>query len=426
MDIHKAIGKLPRPSKGFVLPSHKYTGPYNPLHEQLDENDKPKPGHEPFNGVDEISMKHDICYRDNKEGKKKCDQKMLFELKYLEPKNIRERIDRSLVTKIMTAKHTLGLGVKWSDDLARELHKPRRVNYPRRRVFVKKANDIWAADLVDMVSLSRYNNGYKYILMVIDVFSKFGYAVPLKTKTAIATVEAFRTIFKKQKPHMLWVDNGTEFYNKTMAKLLEDKDIKIYSTQNEEKSCVVERWNRTIKSRLWKYFTANNTWKYIDILDSFIDKYNNTRHRSIKSTPAVAQQPSSHDRIFKNLYTKKVQEEEEEVEPKFAVGDKVRIFKKKKHFEKSYISNWTEEVFYISKVHNTHPITYSIKDDQGEAIKGSFYEPELQKTNQDVFRIEKVVKRRVRSGQKEVLVKWKGYDSKFNSWVLEKALEDLQ
>ena len=104
MDIHKQIGKLPRPRKGFTLPQHKYTGPYNPLNEQLDENDQPIPGQEPFNSVDEVSMKHDICYRDNstKPGKEKCDDEMLLELNLLNPQNLRERLDRSIVRKIIS------------------------------------------------------------------------------------------------------------------------------------------------------------------------------------------------------------------------------------------------------------------------------------------------------------------------------------
>ena len=106
MDIHKLIGKIPKPKKGFVLPGHKYTGPYNPLDEQLDVNDIPVAGQEPFNNVDAISMRHDICYRDNdtKRGKQKCDDKMLMELKWLEPKDLREKIDKSLVTKIISRK----------------------------------------------------------------------------------------------------------------------------------------------------------------------------------------------------------------------------------------------------------------------------------------------------------------------------------
>ena len=131
MDIHKAIGYLPRPKKGWVLPNHKYTGPYNPLHEQLDENDLPIIGQEPFNKVDEVSMRHDICYRDNPTGKKRCDAVMLNELDLLEPRDTRERVDNFFVKKVMGTKKKLELGIVWTNRLANELHKPIKRNLRR-------------------------------------------------------------------------------------------------------------------------------------------------------------------------------------------------------------------------------------------------------------------------------------------------------
>ena len=200
MDIHKMIGKLPRPKRGFVLPSHKYTGPYNPLHEQLDEFDRPILGQEPYNAVDAISMRHDICYRDKgktKEGKHGCDDEMLKELDVLQPKGIREKIDKKLVRAILGKKRKLGWGItdddgdEWTNELTDELHKPVRRKFRKRRVFAKDVDSIWAADLVDMQYYARTNQGYKYILMVIDVFSKYGWAIPLKTKKGIEVANAF-------------------------------------------------------------------------------------------------------------------------------------------------------------------------------------------------------------------------------------------
>ena len=178
MDIHKVIGKIPRPKRGFVLPYHKYTGPYTPLDGQLDENDQPIPGQEPYNAVDATSMRHDICYRDNntKEGKHGCDDRMLRELDVLQPKGIREKIDRKLVRTIIGKKRKLGWGsnnnnnnnIEWSNELADELHKPIRRKFRKRRVFANEVDSMWAADLVDMQSFSRSNKGYKYIMMIID------------------------------------------------------------------------------------------------------------------------------------------------------------------------------------------------------------------------------------------------------------------
>ena len=332
MDIHKLLGKLPRPEKGFVWPGHKYTGPWNPLSKQLDENDLPIQGQEPVNKVDEISLRHDICYRDHSNEKKRCDDVMLEQLNNLKPENWRESIDKRMIGTIMGVKSKLGLGIKWTDGLAEELHKPRRKKFKKRYVFVKKANDIWAADLIDLRSHSRINEGMKYVLMVIDCFSKFGYGIPLRTKTGSEVTEAFKLLFKKETPRFLWVDNGTEFYNSELKELLKKLGIKMYSTNNAEKVSIVERWNRTIKTQLWKYFSANGTYKWIDIIQPLIDKYNNTKHRSIGFTPIEAKKVSNHNRVFENLYRKKVSER---TPPKFKIGDQVRIILKKKIFDKA-------------------------------------------------------------------------------------------
>ena len=417
MDIHKIIGMLPRPRKGYVLPNHKYTGPYNPLGEQLDENDLPIAGQEPFNAVDEISMRHDICYRDNdtKSGKQKCDDKMLKELEWMEPKDLREKIDRGFVRRIISTKKRLGWGVRWTNELADELHKPIRKKFKKRIVFAKNVNDIFAADIIDMQSFARYNKGIKYILMVIDVFSRYGWAMPLRTKTGKEVAGVLENLFKKESPAMLWSDHGGEFYNQHLAKVLREYNIKLYSTENEEKASIVERWNRTIKTKMWKYFSANNTNKYINILDQLIEKYNNTYHRSIGCTPTQARQPSFYQHVFNMLY-KEINDRKER--PRYKIGDTVRIVKKKKTFEKGLSPNWTEELFTVSSVKDTKPPTYTIQDLRGETIRGSFYKQELQRSNQDTFRIEKVVRKRTtRSGQKELFVKWKGYSSEFNSWI---------
>ena len=138
------------------------------------------------------------------------------------------------------------------------------------------------------------DHGYYYhqdILMIIDVFSRYGWAIPLKTKTGPEVTKAFQNIWRTQTPpQKLWTDKGKEFYNKPMKDLLEKNNVDLHSTENEEKSSVVERWNRTIKRTMWKYFTANNTTTYIDVLPEIIAKYNNTYHRSIKCTPTFARE----------------------------------------------------------------------------------------------------------------------------------------
>jgi len=279
---------------------------------------------------------------------------------------------------------------------------------------VRGIDKIWTADLIDMQAFADDNDGIKYLLTIIDVFSKYGWIVPLKQKTGIAVASALEKVFKERKPEKLWVDKGKEFYNKNVQKL-----VTIYSTENEEKSSVIERWNRTMKERMFKYFSANSTRRYIDILDSLVDRYNNTKHSSTKMTPVEASKKFNEGKVFSNLYGDDIYDEI--IEPKLKLGDLVRITKKKTIFDKGYMPRWTEEVFSISQVQHTDPPTYKITDTKGEEIQGSFYEQELQRTSQEIFRIEKVIKTR---GNKS-LVKWFGYPDSFNSWVNTKDLFSL-
>ena len=265
-----------------------------------------------------------------------------------------------------------------------------------------------------MAAFSKFNQGFRYLLLVIDIFSKYGWMIPLKNKEGKTVASALKTIFKERKPEMMWVDKGKEFYNKDVKGLIE-----LYSTENEEKSSVVERWIRTMKEKMWKYFTDNNTNVYIDILPDLVKDYNNTKHSSIKMTPVEASEKENELTVWRNLYPNRL--DILDINPKFSVGDKVRISKKKALFEKVYTTRWTEDILTISKIKRTSPITYKIADLNGEEIDGTFYETELQKTSQQLFRIEKVIEK----GKNKSLVKWKGYSYDFNSWVDNKDIVNL-
>ena len=258
--------------------------------------------------------------------------------------------------------------------------------------------------------------------MVLDLFSKYGWIVPLKDKKGETVTEAFKTIFKEgRKPQYLWTDKGKEYYNKNMKELLEKNNITLYSTENEEKSSVCERWNRTIKTKMWKQFTVQGNTQYLDILPKILDQYNNTKHSSIKMTPVEASKKKNESAVYYNLYGDMKQLSSK---PKFKVGDKVRISKyKRKVFDKGYTPNWTEEIFLIDKIQSTNPISYRLKDLNNEEIQGSFYEPELLPAKQEVFRIDKVIRRDYK--KKQALVKWKGYSNDFNSWIPLKNLKNI-
>ena len=216
-------------------------------------------------------------------------------------------------------------------------------------------------------------------------------------------------------PSRLWRDKGTEFYNQHVKRVLTASNVTLYSKENEEKSSVVERWNRTMKNIMWKYLTTTNTQKYIDVLPGMVEKYNSTYHRSTKLTHTDARKPANYKHIHNALYAKV--NARKATPPKFHVGDRVRIARKKGTFEKGFTSNWTEEVFTITTVKATKPPTYAIEDTRGEPVQRSFYEQELQLSVQEIYRIERVLR-----GEK---TKWKGYSSAFNSWIQLADVEQL-
>ena len=190
------------------------------------------------------------------------DKNMLKELEGIYNPSFRERLDKSIVSKLIGMKVNFGMGVK--KNLAEELQKHIKRKFKKRKVLVNGIDRIWAADLIDMQAFSKFNQGVKY-LAVIDVFSKYGRLIPFKDKTGKSVASALKTIFRERKPEKMWVDKGKEFYKKDVK-----DSIELYSSENEEKSSVVERWIRTMKEKMWKYFSANSTNVYIDTLPDLV------------------------------------------------------------------------------------------------------------------------------------------------------------
>ena len=183
----------------------------------------------------------------------------------------------------------------------------------------------------------------------------------------------------------------------------------MYSTYSERKSVVAEKFIRALKNKIFKHMTAISRKNvYFDVLDDTVNKYNSTVHKTIKKTPSDVTDDSyaEYDEDFNKKY------------PKFKVGDSVRISKSKNIFAKGYAPNWSGEVFVVFKIKNIVPWTYVVSDLIGEDITGSFYEKKLQRMSQEIFRIERVLKRK---GDK-LYVRWKGYDNRFNSWIDKKDL----
>ena len=240
-----------------------------------------------------------------------------------------------------------------SSILANELHKPIIKNFDKRKVYFQFKDNEWGIDLADMQSLSRKNKGIKYLLCAIDLYSKYAFVIPLKYKKGISIVNAFDKIIKqsKRKPNKIWVDQGSEFYNNVFGKWLSDNDIIICSTYNERKSVVAERFIRTLKNKLYKHMTATGKNVYYDVLDDVVNKYNNTKHSTIKMKPIDVKDNN------KRVYI----DEHNEKDSRFKVGDRGRISKFKNIFAKGYTPNWSKEIFIVDKINDTVPYTYNLK-----------------------------------------------------------------
>ena len=275
--------------------------------------------------------------------------------------------------------------------------------YNARRIIVNHIDEIFAADLVEMQKFAKLNKGYRYLLTCIDIFSKFAWVISLKDKRGITIKNALEKIFKERKPKFLWTDRGTEFYNKQVQDLLNENNIKLYSTNNSEiKSSVIERFNRTFKNMMYKKFTQYNNTIFYNILDELVNNYNNKYHSTIKMTPIEGSKKINEKNIYNFEITKKP--------GKFKIGDSFR----KNIFEKGYETNCTQEIFVIYDIKYSNVPYYYLKDLNNEKLDGTFYEQELQKTKQDdLYIIEKILK----TNKDKIYVKFKGYSNDFNQWV---------
>ena len=310
------------------------------------------------------------------------------------------------------------------------LHRDIVRKFKRQPVTVSGIDAQWQADLVIMPEMAQYNDGYANILTVIDVFSKYAWARPLMTKSPDGVVAAFESIFESsgRKPQKLQTDKGTEFVNVIFRAFLNRHGVAFFTTESELKASICERFNRTLKSRMWRYLTFKNTKRYIDVLDDLLRAYNSSVHRTIGLAPIDVNE-TNESKIWQRMYgdLSRVQKKSK---PKFFVGEAVRTNTLKGNFEKGYTGQWTEEIFYIDKIYAQYlPYMYRIRDTAGEIVKGRYYERELQPvsvSDKTVFQIERIVKRRKRKGHPpEVFVKWMGYPSSANTWEPASAILDI-
>uniref|UniRef100_A0A1I7YXE1 Integrase catalytic domain-containing protein n=1 Tax=Steinernema glaseri TaxID=37863 RepID=A0A1I7YXE1_9BILA len=281
-------------------------------------------------------------------------------------------------------------------------------------------------DLVDMQKLKEYNDGYSMIFTAVDVFSRKTFAVPLKSKRPLEVKTAFETITQSDGGWSLQnviTDQGTEFYNKTVSTYFKENHVNHYSVFNNLKSAQVERFNRTLKERLYRYMTAKATNRWLDVLGDIVYNINDAPNRTTGIVPNDVNFQNAHQ-----LLDGQYKDNGKQVKFKFNVGDAVRISKQKTLFEKGYIPNFTYEIFHIKERLPRTPPVYRITDfTKTETIAGVYYETELVKvcTKDKAYRIEKILKTRKRNGTKEYFVRFLGYRDNHNAWVKEEDIVSI-
>jgi transposase InsO family protein len=305
------------------------------------------------------------------------------------------------------------------DKSTHTLHKPARKRFRRRKVLVANIGQQYQADLADMQRLSAQNDGHRYILTVIDCFSRKGFAQPLKDKTGLSVVAALKKVFAEHRPAKLQTDKGREFYNVHVKTYLLEQGVKLFSTEDDvTKAAMVERFNRTLKTKLWRYFHHKKTQRWIDVLPKFVKGYNASHHRTIEMAPDEVNNSNKH--LIRQLLFADDDPPPETKAAAFKVGDYVRLSKHATVFDKGYTANWQLEVCKITEVLRTDPRVYRVMDLAGEKIMGTFYHEELQKVTSlpKAYEIEDVLETK----GKLLKVKWKGYPAKFNSWILKSSM----
>ena len=310
------------------------------------------------------------------------------------------------------------------------LHKPSRKKFQRNPYTVTNIGDVWEVDLADVRALSKYNDRFKYLLTVIDVFSKYAHSIPLRSKTGPSVASAFATVLAKTKYKPVWVrtDKGKEFLNATFQGLLKKNGIQFQVCRNPDVKCaVIERYNRTLKTRMYKYFTYRNTYRFIDVLDKFVKGYNDTVHSAIGMAPSRVRE--SDVLAIWNRMMKQQLRGARQAPVVYHIGDNVRISREKIKFEKGFQQTFSTEIFKVSKIVRRFPQpVYELEDLRGIPIEGQFYREELTPviiTKNTPYKIDKILGTRVRKGIREHFVLWRGYGSDFDSWMPASSIQKL-
>ena len=277
----------------------------------------------------------------------------------------------------------------------------------------------WSADLLDMSKMKTENDGISFILVIIDVFSKFSWLQPIINKKADTVKKDFSKVLDTGRiPQRVWVDAGTEFQNKLLYKYFKEEDVHMFIARSESKSVFAERLIKTLKVKLFKYMYYNQTYRYINVLADICESYNNSYHSSIKMAPSEVNESNKLE-IYLRDYMPNVNKINRQTQKSsLEKGTLVRLSRPKETFSRGYKEKFSEEIFVVDFVINSHPKRYAIVDGLGGNVEGTFYGKELLKVHPDEnreYKLNEILK--YRKNKKEALVSWYGYSEKFNSWI---------
>lgn len=303
------------------------------------------------------------------------------------------------------------------------LFKSVRRKFKRLRTIPSGLNTDWQADLMHFQSISRKNSGMKYLLVCVEVLSRFLYVEPVRSKKSSDMIEAFEKIFKRcsSLPWRLYSDSGLELCAKQMRDYFKKKTIQKIEAKTHPilHATMVERANRTIRDKMKRFFCENNTYRWVDSIQDLVHSINNSIHSTTKMTPANVNSKNAEE-LYHRLYGTVEKEEK----PKFKVGDTVRVEQRRRFFTKKNQNTFTDQIFIIKKVLDSRkPVVYVLEDLQNAELEGYFYRQELCPVSLNTtFRIEKVLRSRLRNNKREYFVKLKGYNDSFNQWVFKEDL----
>jgi transposase InsO family protein len=346
---------------------------------------------------------------------------------YSGPQRLKREIDREGKFKVDRKEILSFLESKDTYSINRPIHR----RHKRNRIVVSGIRQQYDMDLCDMSRLRRYrgNRGTRYLLTVIDVFSRFAFVMPLRDKSGTSVAQALEVVLTGDlKPQRFRSDRGAEFKSKAVTDLLRRKGVKQYFTSTDLKCQPVERFNQTLKNSVYKWCYENRSFAYVPVLDQIVDGYNHRVHSSLFGLSPSEVNETNQVGLWNKMYAGSADPRPDVRVPrarsfKYNEGDLVRISLAKRTFERSYSQKFTEQIFKIRGRYLRENVpVYLLMDLEEEPIESTFYEPELQRVQKNLndtleWEIERVLKRRNVGSRQEVLVRYRGLGPKFDRWI---------